>query len=49
MKALVCQGPREATVEQVPDARTGRSTDVLVRVPSAEVCGPAPHAPRRPE
>ncbi|PJT49298.1 aldehyde dehydrogenase [Streptomyces albidoflavus] len=39
MKALVYQGPREVTVEEVPDARIERPTDVLVRVTSTNICG----------
>nr|WP_261569559.1 hypothetical protein [Frankia gtarii] len=35
MRALVCQGPRQVTVEQVPDARIEAPTDVLVRTPAS--------------
>ncbi|MFD4989906.1 glutathione-independent formaldehyde dehydrogenase [Streptomyces sp. NPDC058374] len=39
MKALVYQGPRQVAVEEVPDARIERPTDVLVRVTSTNICG----------
>ncbi|NJA55568.1 alcohol dehydrogenase catalytic domain-containing protein, partial [Streptomyces sp. NEAU-H3] len=39
MKALVYEGPRQVAVEDVPDARIERPTDVLVRVTSTNICG----------
>ncbi|WP_432099261.1 glutathione-independent formaldehyde dehydrogenase [Streptomyces sp. WAC 04229] len=39
MKALVYRGPRTVAVEDVPDARIERPTDVLVRVTSTNICG----------
>jgi glutathione-independent formaldehyde dehydrogenase len=39
MRAVVYKGPREVTVEQVPDARIERPTDVLVRITSTNICG----------
>ncbi|WP_432092007.1 alcohol dehydrogenase catalytic domain-containing protein [Streptomyces sp. NRRL F-5630] len=39
MKALVCEGPQPVAVEDVPDARIERPTDVLVRVTSTHICG----------
>ena len=39
MKALVCDGPRQVSVKDVPDARIERPTDVLVRIASANICG----------
>ncbi len=39
MQALVYEGPREVVVEDVPDARIERPTDVLVRVTTANICG----------
>lgn len=39
MRAVVFKGPREVVVEQVEDARLEASTDVLVRITSAAMCG----------
>ncbi|NEA39660.1 glutathione-independent formaldehyde dehydrogenase [Streptomyces sp. SID11385] len=39
MKALVYEGPHQVAVEDVPDARIERPTDVLVRVTSTNICG----------
>ncbi|MDQ2734274.1 MAG: alcohol dehydrogenase catalytic domain-containing protein, partial [Pseudomonadota bacterium] len=39
MKALVYNGPRKVSVEQVPDAKIERATDVLVKVTSTNICG----------
>jgi threonine dehydrogenase-like Zn-dependent dehydrogenase len=39
MKALVYHGPRDVKVEDVPDARIERPTDVLVRITSTNICG----------
>ncbi|TKK85924.1 zinc-binding dehydrogenase [Herbidospora galbida] len=39
MQALVYEGPREVVVQEVPDARIERPTDVLVRVTTANICG----------
>jgi len=39
MKALVFRGPRDVRVEEVPDPRIERPTDVLVRITSTNICG----------
>ncbi|MEK0100672.1 alcohol dehydrogenase catalytic domain-containing protein, partial [Streptomyces sp. A475] len=39
MKALVYDGPRSVTVQDVPDARIERPTDVLVKITSTNICG----------
>ena len=39
MKALVYNGPRNVTVQEVPDATTERPTDVLVMITTTNICG----------
>ncbi|WP_030923131.1 glutathione-independent formaldehyde dehydrogenase [Streptosporangium amethystogenes] len=39
MKAIVYNGPRQVGVEEVPDARIERPTDVLVRITTTNICG----------
>jgi glutathione-independent formaldehyde dehydrogenase len=39
MKALVYNGPRDVSVNEVPDAKIERGTDVLVRITSTNICG----------
>jgi glutathione-independent formaldehyde dehydrogenase len=39
MKAVVYHGPRTVTVDNVPDARIERPTDVLVRITTTNICG----------
>ncbi|WP_243040472.1 glutathione-independent formaldehyde dehydrogenase [Dyella sedimenti] len=39
MKAVVYQGPRDVRVIDVPDARIEKSTDVLVRITTTNICG----------
>ncbi len=39
MKALVYHGARHVSVDEVPDARIEKPTDVLVRVTSTNICG----------
>lgn len=39
MKAIVYNGPRDISVQNVPDAKIGKSTDVLVRVTTTDICG----------
>jgi glutathione-independent formaldehyde dehydrogenase len=39
MKALVYKGPFEVAVENVPDAKVERPTDVLVKITSTNICG----------
>ncbi|MBX6356691.1 MAG: glutathione-independent formaldehyde dehydrogenase [Micromonosporaceae bacterium] len=39
MRAVVYHGAREVSVEEVPDARIERPTDVLVKVTSTCICG----------
>jgi glutathione-independent formaldehyde dehydrogenase len=39
MKALVYHGPKQVSVDEVPDARIERPTDVLVQITSTNICG----------
>ena len=39
MKALVYHGPRNVSVDNVPDAAIERPTDVLVRITCTNICG----------
>lgn len=39
MKAVVYKGPNEVSVEDVPDAKIERPTDVLVRITATNICG----------
>ena len=39
MKAIVYNGPRDVSVQNVPDAKIERPTDALVRVTSTNICG----------
>lgn len=39
MKALVYNGPYDVSVNEVPDAKIERPTDVLVRITSTNICG----------
>jgi threonine dehydrogenase-like Zn-dependent dehydrogenase len=39
MKALVYEGPREVRVEDRPDAKVERHTDLLVKITSTNICG----------
>lgn len=39
MKALVYNGPHDVSVNDVPDATIERSTDVLVKITSSNICG----------
>ena len=39
MRALVYNGPRDVAVQDVPDAKIERPTDVLVRITSTNICG----------
>ncbi|MEV8214124.1 glutathione-independent formaldehyde dehydrogenase [Leifsonia sp. NPDC077715] len=39
MKAVVYNGPRDVGVQDVPDARIERPTDVLVQITSTNICG----------
>ncbi|NUZ04662.1 glutathione-independent formaldehyde dehydrogenase [Piscinibacter koreensis] len=39
MRAVVYNGPRDVSVQQVPDAGIERATDVLVRMTSTNICG----------
>ena len=39
MKALIYNGPRDVSVNEVPDAKIERPTDVLVKVTSTNICG----------
>ena len=37
MKAVVYKGPNEVSVEDVPDAKIERPTDVLVRITATNI------------
>ena len=39
MKAIVYNGPRDVSVQNVPDARIEKPTDVLVRITTTNICG----------
>ena len=39
MKAVVYNGPRDISVNKVPDAKIERPTDVLVRITTTNICG----------
>ena len=39
MKAVVYKGPNEVNVEEVPDAKIERPTDVLVKITTTNICG----------
>lgn len=39
MKAVVYQGPRKVSVEEVPDARIEDPNDVVVRITTTNICG----------
>lgn len=39
MRAVVYHGPRQVSVDDVPDARVEKPTDVLVRITSTAICG----------
>jgi glutathione-independent formaldehyde dehydrogenase len=39
MRALVYRGPRDVAVEQVPDPRIEKPTDVLVKILATNICG----------
>ena len=39
MKALVYKGPRIVQIEEVPDAKIEKPTDVLVRITTTNICG----------
>lgn len=39
MKAVVYQGPRDISVEEVPDARIEQPGDALVRITTTNICG----------
>src|SRR3978361_2581317 len=39
MKALVYHGARQVSVDDVPDAKIEKPTDVLVRITSTNICG----------
>jgi glutathione-independent formaldehyde dehydrogenase len=39
MKAVVYEGPHQVSVQDVPDAKIERPTDVLVEVTSTNICG----------
>ena len=39
MKALVYHGPRNVSVEKVPDAEIVKATDVIVKITTTNICG----------
>jgi glutathione-independent formaldehyde dehydrogenase len=39
MRALVYHGPRNVSVDQVPDAAIEKLTDALVRITTTNICG----------
>jgi len=39
MRALTYQGPRDVRIKEVPDAEIERSTDVLVKITTTNICG----------
>ncbi len=39
MKAVVFQGPRDVSVEEVTDPRIERPQDAIVRITTANICG----------
>ena len=39
MRALVYHGPRNVSVDQVPDATIEKPTDALVRITTTNICG----------
>jgi glutathione-independent formaldehyde dehydrogenase len=40
MKTVVYKGPHDVNVEEVPDAKTEKPTDVLVKTPALTSAGP---------
>ena len=39
MKAIVYNGPRDVSVQNVTDAKIEKPTDVLVRITTTNICG----------
>ena len=39
MKAVVYHGPRQVSVDEVPDARIEKPTDALVKITATNICG----------
>ena len=39
MRALVYNGPRDVSVQQVPDAKVEHPTDAVIRVTATNICG----------
>lgn len=39
MRALVYNGPRDVSVQDMPDAKIERATDVLVKITTTNICG----------
>ena len=39
MKAVVYRGPREVSVEEVPDARVEQAGDAVIRITATNICG----------
>jgi glutathione-independent formaldehyde dehydrogenase len=39
MKALVYHGPKKVSVDNVPDAKIEKPTDVVIKLTTANICG----------
>jgi threonine dehydrogenase-like Zn-dependent dehydrogenase len=39
VKAVVYHGPRNVSVDEVPDARIEKPTDALVKITATNICG----------
>ena len=39
MKALVYHGPKKVSIDNVPDAKIEKPTDVIVKITSTNICG----------
>ena len=39
MKAIVYNGPRDVSVQNVPDAKIEKPTDAVVRITTTNICG----------
>ncbi|MDT5111796.1 MAG: glutathione-independent formaldehyde dehydrogenase, partial [Mycobacterium sp.] len=39
MRALVYHGPRNVSVDDVPDAQLERPTDALIKITTTNICG----------
>ena len=39
MKAIIYNGPHDVSIQNVPDAKIEKATDVLVRITTTNICG----------